>query len=156
MLDSDGVAMAGYSNIPFLRGVGAEIGQDIRYWAINDPISPTLFIASRGAVDDEGCIAINTAFVSADRLQAPRVCGLVATDSASGCATYRFSDTAYGRGFVVVSDVVLQWRLAFDQQARVGDCIVDALVASVGRERLTPQAWRILTDYVGSQRSSDP
>jgi len=155
MLDTNGVVMAGYTNIPHLPSVGAEIGQDVRYWVDTDGVNPTLFVASLGSVDGARCIEINSAFVGADYLPARRVCGLAAADSESGCTTYRYSDAVYGRGVVVESDVALQWHLAFDEQARVGDCIVDAVVASVERERLTPHAWRILTDYVGTRRAAD-
>jgi hypothetical protein len=152
MLDPDGVVMTGYANIPYLRGVGAEIGQDIDYWAINDRTKPTIFVSSRGAVDDAGCISISPAYVSPDRLPSSQVCGLIRDVGGDGCTTYRFSDATYGSGVVAISDVNLRWRLPFEEQARVGDCIVDAVEASIGGARINASAWRALVDYVGARR----
>lgn len=155
MLDPDGVVIDGYGNVPYLEAVGHYIGIDLDYRNTDDTIQPTLFVASRGAVDETGCLSINPAFVAPDRLASPSVCGLVAVEGQPGCAMYRFTDPAYGRGFVVVSDVSLEWHLPFSDQARVGDCIVDVVIAAIGRDRFTPHGWRVLTDYVGSRRVSD-
>lgn len=150
MLDPAGVVMAGYTNVPYLRGVGSIVGIDMDYWAINDRTHPTVFIVSAGAVSESLCIQINPAYVGSNYLPSRQVCGLSQIGGDSDCTLFEFEDPIYGRGVIGRVAVPLRWHLPFEQQALVSDCLAEAIPMAVEEVRASSSAMRTLQDYVRS------
>lgn len=146
MLNPEGVVMADYSFAPTLRIFGIAINRDVDYWGVADEYRPTTFVASPSSVRADACIGINDAIL-AHNLPTNKVCGLRELGVREGCVLFAFSDPTYGRGIIAVAPVALDWHLEVHTQQQVGDCVAQAILATVGGDNISDRARYILMGY---------
>lgn len=155
LLNGEGVPMAGYDISPHLRSLGNELGRDIDYWAINDPVQPSLFVVGDGAVQN-GCIDIHESFVGPRYLQSSRVCELTFVGASTGCELFQYRDRRLGIGYVVSAPLELTWRPSLRDQARVGDCVAEGMWALIPEAEVTEHARTIMYDYPYARSAQGP